>query len=113
MPDERGFPSPAEVPSVYVSNARLMGNHMEFRLYIGETIPETLPAAGVQFAQVQSRVADRICLVFTPETGSAIAKLLVEGVQKFVAQHGPLRIPSVPKTSEVVKPEVIPPNEAK
>lgn len=106
MPDSNQQ-NPSEIPTLYVNSVRVGLAFTDVKLYLGETIPESLPSPTLQNVPQQSaqKIVDRVCVVFSPDILPALIKGLTDAVSAYQANFGPLRIhpasvPTLPKQSE-------------
>lgn len=102
------FITPAELPSLYCNNARVLISYNDVRIYFGETVavprgPLFLTPGEVTQSQADTAM-ERICLVISPEFARALYEVLGESIEKFEARFGKLRpkptnLPTEPKTT--------------
>ena len=103
MPDQEGFPSPAEIPTIYANSIKMATSMFDFRFYFGEIIPMQIGTlvAGQQ-TETTGKIADRICVVIPPETAKTFIQILTKGLTEFETKTRPILSPptSVPQKQE-------------
>jgi hypothetical protein len=83
------------IPVVYVNNVRLAISFSDFRLFLGEAIPNSPsgPSTGLLQQAPGAKVVDRLAVVISPDLIPSLVDGLARGLQAYQAQFGSLRTP--------------------
>jgi hypothetical protein len=88
MPDSQQTQS--EIPTLYINSARLAICLTDARLFLGESLPNTLPD-DQQANPVNAKIVDRICIVLSPEILPQLVDGISKGIQSYESAFGKLR----------------------